>query len=697
MQSLLAFVALLVLRPAVAAGENPLGQVIRLLDSLSAKITAEGEAEEKAYAAFMEWCDDAATSKKFELKTANTQKEKLEATIFKTKADAEASDSRIGELASALATSTKDLKDATLVRGKEAADFGAEEAELVDVIGTLGRAIALIEREMSKNPAAFTQVDSSNIQGLVKALGTIVDAASFSTADQKQLAALLQSRGTEDDDMSAPDPAAYKSHSSGILDVLEDLKEKAEEQLSALRKAETNAKHNYNMLKQSLEDETANNEKDFAAEKSSKAASLEENAKAAGDLVRTEKDIADGKAALQTAQTSCMTTAADHDATAAARKEELKVIAEAKDILSSSTPGAVDHTYSFLQSGGTSQSSLHTRADLAGAEVVTMVKALAKKMHSSALAQLASKINAVIRYGAGAGDDPFVKVRGLIRDMIEKLEAQAGTEATEKAYCDEQMAKTEAKKGELDFDLSKLTAKIDQAASESAALKQDVKELQGELASLTKMQAEMDLMRREQSAAFATAKSDLEAGLEGVRKALGMLREYYGSSPAALLQTRARQPAAPETHSKADGAGSSIIGILEVVESDFAKNLAKEQMQEEDSVTDYEKVSQENSVTKALKEQDVKYKTQSFKGLDKELAELGNDRSTASEELSAVMEYYSKLQERCIAKPETYEERAARRQAEVEGLKQALEIINSETAFTQRRKRGSAGRFHLRA
>ncbi|CAK0814709.1 unnamed protein product, partial [Prorocentrum cordatum] len=188
------------------------------------------------------------------------------------------------------------------------------------------------------------------------------------------------------------------------------------------------------MLKQSLEDETANNEKDLANEKSSKAA-------------------------LHTAQTSCMTTAADHDATVAARTEELKVIAEAKDLLSSSTPGAVDQTYSFLQSSGTS--ALRTRADLAGVEVVTVVKALAKKMHSSALAQLASKINAVIRFGAGAGEDPFVKVKGLIRDMIEKLEAQAGTEATEKAYCDEQMAKTEAKKGELDFDISKLSAKID--------------------------------------------------------------------------------------------------------------------------------------------------------------------------------------------------------------------------------------------
>jgi len=451
------------------------------------------------------------------------------------------------------------------------------------------------------------------------------------------------------------------------------------------------------MLKQSLEDETANNEKDFAAEKSSKAASLEENSKATGDLVATKKDVADGEAALETAQTSCMTTAADHDATVAARKEELKVIAEAKDMLSSSTPGAVDQTYSFVQSSGTSQSSLHTRADLAGVEVVTMVKALAKKMHSSALAQLASKINAVIKFGGGAGEDPFVKVKSLIRDMIAKLQAQASTQATEKAYCDEQMAKTEAKKGELDFDISKLTAKIDKAASESAALKHDVKECQEELATLTKMQAEMDLMRREQNAAFTKAKSELEAGLQGVRKALGLLRDYYGSSPAALLQTGARQPAAPETHSKADGAGSSIISILEVVESDFAKNLAKEELQEEDSATEYEKVSQENSVTKSLKEQDVKYKTQNFKALDKELSELANDRSTASEELSAVLEYYGRIRERCIAKPEAYEERAARRQNEIEGLKQALEILESETAFTQRRKRGSAGRFHLRA
>merc|ERR1712066_1188046 len=110
---------------------------------------------------------------------------------------------------------------------------------------------------------------------------------------------------------------------------------------------------------------------------------------------------------------------------------------------------------------------MRTRADLAGAEVVSMVKRIAKEQHSAALAQLASRVGAILRYGASVGDDPFVKVRGLISDMIAKLESEAQAEATEKAYCDEQIAKTEEKKAELEEDISKLTAKIDSVASRS--------------------------------------------------------------------------------------------------------------------------------------------------------------------------------------------------------------------------------------
>merc|ERR1719311_1554553 len=152
---------------------------------------------------------------------------------------------------------------------------------------------------------------------------------------------------------------------------------------------------------------------------------------------------------------------------------------------------------------------------------------------------------------------------------------------------------------------------------------------------------------------------------------------------AELMQ----QPAAPQQHAKAGGAGGSIINILEVCESDFATNLAKEETEEADAEAEYEKTTQENKVTKMMKEQDVKYKMQEATSLDKTISELSSDRDTTNTELSAVLDYYSKIKERCIAKPETYEERKARREAEIQGLKEALEILENETAFMQRGKR----------
>merc|ERR1712151_582457 len=187
------------------------------------------------------------------------------------------------------------------------------------------------------------------------------------------------------------------------------------------------------------------------------------------------------------------------------------------------------------------------------------------------------------------------------------------------------------------------------ASAKSADLKAQVKELQAELAELAKLQAEMDKIRQESHAAFVQAKADLELGLQGVRQALNILREYYGGSSAFLQQP---QPAKPLLHAPATGAGNSIIGILEVVESDFAKNLAKETTEEDDAEADYQKVTQENRVTKTLKDQDVKYKTQEFKGLDKNVADMSADRDTANTELSAVNEYFAKINDRCIAKPE---------------------------------------------
>jgi len=661
---------------------SPLSKVLELMSELTSKIVKEGEAEAAAYKEYFNWCDDMAKNAGFEIKTAESKKEKLEATIGELTSSITVSTSKIDELVAAIAADDAELKDATTIRTKEAADFAKNEAELMDVIDTLERAITIISKEMAKNPAALAQIDTSSTARLLQTLGAVIDAAGFAGVDKQKLVALVQSQNSDDQEPGAPEAAVYKTHSSGIIDVLEDMKEKAEGSLSDLRKEETNSKHNFEMLKQSLEDQMTADSKDMEDEKAAKAEAAEGKATAEGDLVETVKLLKNTKDALATASATCMQVAADHQATVVARNEELKAIATAKKILEETTSGASAQTYSMLQ-----VSRLQSRTDLAGLEVVQLVKKLAKKHHSSALAQLASRMTAAIRFGSSGGDDPFTKVKGLIENMISKLEAEAKAEATEKAYCDEEMAKTEAKRSELMEDFSKLAAKIDQATSKSAALSADIKQLEAELAALMKSQAEMDKIRQEEHAAFLQAKEDLNTGLSGVRQALTVLRDYYASD-AALVQ----QPAMPALHTKASGAGTSIIGILEVIESDFATGLAKEETQEDDAAALYDDTTQENKVTKTMKDQDLKYKTAEVKSLAKAVAELSSDKETLSTELAAVNEYYAKLKDRCIAKPETYEDRKARREAEINGLKEALQVLESETAFVQRNMR----RKHMR-
>merc|ERR1719281_1416209 len=161
---------------------------------------------------------------------------------------------------------------------------------------------------MAKNPAVLAQVDSSSLDRLLQSLSTVVAAAAFSSNDRKKLVALVQSQqgdAADDDDMGAPAAAVYKTSSTGVVETLEDLKEKAEEQLSTLRKTEDSALHNYAMLKQSLEDQVGADTKSMNAEKAAKAAAEEKKTVAEGDLTETTKALADGEATLQTLHSDC--------------------------------------------------------------------------------------------------------------------------------------------------------------------------------------------------------------------------------------------------------------------------------------------------------------------------------------------------------------------------------------------------------
>merc|ERR1719162_2369369 len=203
----------------------------------------------------------------------------------------------------------------------------------------------------------------------------------------------------------------------------------------------------------------------------------------------------------------------------------------------------------------------------------------------------------------------------------------------------------------------------------SSKLKEQTAALQKQLAALASAQAEMNRIRAGEKAAFDANSAEMEKGIDAVKMALKVLNEYYAKDSA---------------HASADGAGGGIIGLLEVVESDFTKGLAEMEAAESAAVSDYKQLSQANEIEKATKDQDVKYKSKEAKGLDKNSAETNTDRSGVQEELAAVNQYYTGLKARCVAKAETYGERVKRREAEMAGLKEALSILDGEAVLLQR-------------
>jgi chromosome segregation ATPase len=648
---------------------SPIAKIIQMISDLQAKILAEGAQSQKVYEEFAEFCEHRSKDLQYEIKTGKDEKAELEATIAKEDAKSGALGEKIDELAGAIATDEGDLKKATEIREKEFADFSAEEKELLEVIDMIKRAIGILEREMAKSGAAMVQLKNSN--SVVQALNVLVHAAALSAQDGTKLTALIQNskQAEEEEEAGAPEAATYEGHSSGIIETLENLLEEAEGQLSEARKKETSSKNNYEMLKQSLEDDIANANKDLDEAKKSLAASGEAKATAQGDLTVTSKALAADISTLDDLHKDCLTKAQDFEAETKSRTEELKALAEAKKILKETTAGAEAQTYglnqeSFLQ--------ITSKAGLAQFEAVRLVRDLARKDNSRALAQLASRLEMTVRTGSAQGADPFAKVKGLISDMIASLEEAADADATEKAFCDKELAETRAKKDDKTAEIEKLSTKIDQMSTRSAKLKEEVAGLQKALADLMNAQAEMDKLRAEEAEAYKTNRAELEQGLEGVKLALKVLSDYYDSDAS---------------HNAAEGAGSSIIGLLEVAESDLEKELAEVIATEEMAAATYEKETKENTIDKAAKEQDVKYKTKEADELDAAVAEATADKTGVEAELAPVLKYLATLEDRCIAKAETYEEKKAKREAEIAGLKDALSILEGQSVFLQRKAR----------
>merc|ERR1719174_2081532 len=261
--------------------------------------------------------------------------------------------------------------------------------------------------------------------------------------------------------------------------------------------------HSFDMVKQNLENEQKNLNDKLALATKTNAEAKEKSAQAESELVQTKKTKAADEEYSTSLKMECEPAAREWEERQASAKEEMGVIEKAKEILVSGVKALVQvssHPKSRRWGEDDEQvTSAETREDTIRVKLGSFLKKLARQQKSFALAQLASVSAA----------DPFVKIRGLIEEMISKLVAEAQEEATQKAFCDEEMGKSKASKEEKEGLVEKHSSRLEEAESRTAQLTESIKQLEAEIGEIDKSQTEATKLRGEEKAAYDVASKDL--------------------------------------------------------------------------------------------------------------------------------------------------------------------------------------------
>merc|ERR1719327_535267 len=305
------------------------------------------------------------------------------------------------------------------------------------------------------------------------------------TDSTRKLKSFIQTTNSDSDenDLTLKQPqakqVAYESKSGGIIEAVKEMQAKAEGELSELRKKEMADAHEFKMLEQSLSGEISHSKDKLSAATKAKAAAEETQSTSEGDLVATKKTKAADEEYSTTLKTECETAASEWAARQESAKAEMAAIDKASEILASGVTALVQMRTNKRSFDDDSDSEGDAQSEMRQ-NLVRHIQRLGKKFHSFGLMQLASV----------ASSDPFVKIRGLIEDMIAKLLKEAEEEATQKAFCDKEMGASKKSQDEKTMTLDKLQARIDGASTTIAELTESIKTLESEVATIDKAQSE---------------------------------------------------------------------------------------------------------------------------------------------------------------------------------------------------------------
>lgn len=665
---------------------TPVEKVITLLENLKEQCSEAAAEDAKTYDMFACFAKNQADNK---LAAITKSKEK----IASHKAQIEMLDGEITELNSEIPKLkekvkklTKKQEEADKKRKEEFEKYTEKEQDLASAIDAIKRAIEALEESKKKMKGAKLGYTLAQLHPDLKKVADAAQNGQYEVS-AKQLSAIL---ALLDVARPAPDTAhASEYKSNDIINTLQDLLKKFKVDKNDLDTTEAETRNEYEMTKQSRENTIKFAKEDIDAKEKLVAEKEEEKEKLEKEKEEETADKEADQGFLKDLKKTAEQKAKDFDQRSGARAAELSALAEAIEILKGGVQanyGANKKLTGFLASVQDHKASQKSpvaffqvqQETLAPTKVLAFLTQQAAKLQSPILSTLALKLK------VGVGKDHFVKIRGLIKDLVSKLEADAEAEETQKTFCDEKMKDAITNRDEANGAIEGKTADIDAATSKVAELTAEIKQLQVEIADLQKGLFEAKELRAKEEAANEKTIADSEAGLKAVKDAIEVLKGFY-----EFIQTGHKQPKdrdgntvgdlAPKTEEgEYEGnkdAAKGILGLLDVIVSDFERTIEKTKKEEEDAKKEFEEYEKDTKADIKDKADSKKSKTEDKESTEADITDFKQDLKDEQDNLKDAKAELAKLKPMCVDSPEDWATRRRKMKQEVEALKEALTIL----------------------
>jgi hypothetical protein len=668
---------------------TPVAKVTQMLEEMKVKSEAlmkEAEVQMKKVVAA---CDKTVLGKMDEVSALKGEIEKLEAEVLQLTTDIQELVKQINDDEQLYESDSALLEDNRKTRRKEESEYQRDLSEYTVAMGAVNRAIEIMGKHGSFLQASQSRTSIHEARAALETVSRSIRHFSAYTPDTGGLA--KDEKMFDDFNSLTTNDGAYKSQAGkekGVLGILETLGATFDKAKTELMSKEKDAKASFTKMEENLQTKLETTRTSISTNKGIKAQKEESKTTKTGELNQASINKAATEKFLKKTEQTCadkITRAMDMENL---RKQEIKALTKAIEIIK----GTVTTNKDSLNAKAFAQIPLHEppHTDNSAQRFVKsldrFITRQAGALHSKSLVLLGNRMRVLAAHG-GAPSEALNKVKTMISDLIAKMQADSAAEATQKAWCDDELAKNEKETKTADAGIETNTAAVAKIKGDTAMLEQEITTLQATLKTSEAEKQELIEARTKEKETNAKTVKEANESIEAVDAAITVLTDYYADAEkkaSALVQRKASRKQTPnetpeelteaETAGPQSTEGGNVISMLEVVRDNY-KTLVK---QTEAAETKAEQESNEQikdlEVMLASAKVEEKGKQELVVDNTKMLPLKETDLKSSNTALSDAKTNYENLKAPCL-NGNAAEQRKEQLEAELAALKEALTMI----------------------